>query len=78
MGALTDAGARVVDGARHEADTYRGDNTRPLGGYVAVLFIYGALVAVTALAAAVTGRTLPTRWRVQDLVTVSLGTHKLS
>ncbi len=78
MGALTDAGARVVDGARHEADAYRGDNTRPLGGYVAVLFIYGALVAVAALAAAVTGRTLPTRWRVQDLVTVSLGTHKLS
>ena len=44
MGDLTEAGAQVVDGARHEADAYRGDNTRPLGGYVAVLLIYGAVV----------------------------------
>lgn len=78
MGDLTDASAQVVDGARQEADAYRGDNDRPLGGYVAVLFIYGAVVAVATLAAALTGRTLPARWRVQDLVTVSLGTHKLS
>lgn len=78
MGDLTEAGAQVMDGARHEADAYRGDNTRPLGGYVAVLLIYGAVGAAATLAAAVTGRTLPARWRVQDLITVSLGTHKLS
>jgi Protein of unknown function (DUF1360) len=78
MREVTEAGAKVVDGARHEADEYRGDNPRPLGGYLAVLVIYGLLVAVAALLAAVTGRTLPTRWKLQDLVTVTLGTHKLS
>lgn len=78
MGELTDAGAQVVDGARHEAEAYRGDNPRPLGGYVAVLVIYSVVVAVATVAAVLTGRTLPTRWRVQDLITVTLGTHKLS
>jgi Protein of unknown function (DUF1360) len=36
------------------------------------------LVAVATALAAVTGRTLPARWRLQDLSTVTLGTHKLS
>lgn len=31
MGELTETGAQVVDGARKEADAYRGDNPRPLG-----------------------------------------------
>lgn len=78
MNEVTDAAADVVGRARQEADTYRGDNPRPLGGYVAVLTIYGALVAVTTVVAAATGRRLPARWRVQDLITVSMGTHKLS
>jgi hypothetical protein len=75
----TQSGAQdVADVARHEAAVYRGDNPRPLGGYLAVLGIYCAVVAVASVFAALTGRTLPTRWRVQDLVTVTLGTHKLS
>ncbi len=78
MGELTDASAQAVDGARQEADAYRGDNPRPLGGYLVVLAIYSVLVAVATVLAAVSGRRLPTRWRVQDLVTVTLGTHKLS
>ncbi len=36
------------------------------------------MVAAATVAAVVTGRRLPARWRVQDLVTVTLGTHKLS
>ncbi|ORB74348.1 DUF1360 domain-containing protein [Mycobacterium scrofulaceum] len=78
MGEVAEAKAEVVDGARREADAYRGDAPRPLGGYLAVLAIYGAVVAVATVAALLTGRTLPTRWRVQDLITVTLGTHKLS
>jgi hypothetical protein len=75
----TQSGAKdVADVARHEAAVYRGDNPRPLGGYLAVLGIYCTVVAVASVLAALTGRTLPTRWRVQDLVTVTLGTHKLS
>jgi hypothetical protein len=72
------AAADVADVARHEADVYRGDNPRPLGGYLVVLSVYCVLVAVATVLAAVTGRTLPTRWRLQDLVTVTMGTHKLS
>jgi Protein of unknown function (DUF1360) len=75
---MTDTGADMVGRARQEADTYRGDNPRPLGGYLAVMTIYGVLVAVTTAVAAATGRRLPERWRVQDLLTVSVGTHKLS
>ncbi|MEE6176228.1 DUF1360 domain-containing protein [Mycobacterium sp. 050134] len=80
MGNVTDGAPvdQVLDGARQEADAYRGDNPRPLGGYVAVLCIYSAVVLVATLAALVTGRRLPARWPLQDLVTVTLGTHKLS
>jgi hypothetical protein len=49
-----------------------------LGGYVAGLVGYSVVVAVATVAAVLTGRTLPTCWRVQDLITVTLGTHKLS
>lgn len=78
MGEVAEAKTEVVDGARREADAYRGESPRPLGGYLAVLVIYSAVVAVATVAALLTGRTLPTRWRVQDLITVTLGTHKLS
>lgn len=78
MGELTEAGAQVAGSARQEADAYRGDNERPLGGYLAVLAVYGAVVTVAVLAALVSGRRLPARWRVQDLLLLTLGTHKLS
>jgi hypothetical protein len=78
MGEVTDAGAEVIDGARHEAQVYRGDNPRPLGGYLVVMGAYGLLVILTTVIAALTGRRLPDRWGMQDLVTVTLGTHKLS
>ena len=79
MREVTQAGADdVVDAGRHEADVYRGDNPRPLGGYLAVLGVYCAAVAVATVLAVVTGRRLPAGWRVQDLITVTLGTHKLS
>jgi hypothetical protein len=68
----------AVAAARHEADFYRAGNPRPLGGYLAVLSVYGIVVAVATVFATATGRRLPTRWRVQDLITVTLGTHKLS
>nr|AJK74019.1 hypothetical protein RC58_02510 [Mycobacterium avium subsp. paratuberculosis] len=78
MGELADTGAQVVDGARREAQAYRGDNPRPLGGYLAVLVVYGLVVTAATLAALASGRSLPTRWRAQDLLILTLGTHKLS
>ncbi|OBA62484.1 hypothetical protein A5647_07900 [Mycobacterium sp. 1100029.7] len=78
MGELTQAGDRVVDGARREADVYRGDEPRPLGGYVVVLLVYGLVVSAATVLGVVTGRRLPSQWRLLDLATVTLGTHKLS
>ena len=74
MGDVTEMAKR----AQQEAEAYRGDNPRPLGGYVAVLVVYGTVVAFTTVIAAATGRKLPERWRIQDLITVTCGTHKLS
>lgn len=69
---------RVVGTARDEAQAYRQGEERPLGGYVAVMGIFFALVAGAAGLAAATGRTLPSRIGAYDLVLLTLGTHKLS
>ena len=68
----------VAARASREADEYRGDNPRPLEGYVGVLGIYAILVALMAVVATASGRKLPERWPLQDLITVTIGTHKLS
>lgn len=78
MGDMTGAAAGVAEQARQAADEYRGDNPRPLAGYLVALAAYGAVVAVTAVTAVATGRRLPDRWRQQDLFIVTLGTHKLA
>ncbi|BBZ14546.1 hypothetical protein BST20_00485 [Mycobacterium branderi] len=74
MGDVREIGKR----ARQEAEAYRGDNPRPLGGYLVVLFVYGTVIAVTAIVASLTARRLPERWLTQDLLMVTCGTHKLS
>lgn len=74
----TRAADGIADAAKREADTYRGDNPRPLEGYAIVLLVYGGLVAGLTVAAAATGRSLPQRWSAGDLLTVTMGAHKLS
>ena len=68
----------IAHRARREADAYRGDNPRPLGGYLAVMSTYISIVALAGIGTVATGRTLPERWRAQDLFTVAVGAHKLS
>ncbi|WP_182347423.1 DUF1360 domain-containing protein [Tomitella gaofuii] len=68
----------AVDAARRQADEYRGDAERPLGGYLTVMAVYGLLVATAAISVTLTGRSLPERWTVQDLATVAIGGHKLA
>src|SRR5205085_793143 len=58
-----------------EADAYRGDEQRPLGGFVAVMGIYGAIVAAASLLAR---RRLPERLAWGDLALISVATHKVS
>jgi hypothetical protein len=68
----------IAERAHREAAAYRGDQDRPLSGYVMVMGIYACVVTLAGVVALVTGRVLPERWRVHDLLTVAVGTHKLS
>lgn len=78
MPQATESGDGVAARARQEADAYSSGNPRPLGGYALVLLAYGTLVALAAVLAAATGRTLPRQWSTKDLLIVTLGAHKLS
>jgi hypothetical protein len=51
---------------------------RPLDGYVVAMGAFGALAASFAAAAKVTGRPVPDRVSAQDVVLISIATHKLS
>jgi hypothetical protein len=51
---------------------------RPLDGYVVTMSAFGALAASFAVAAKVTGRPVPERVSAQDVVLISIATHKLS
>jgi hypothetical protein len=51
---------------------------RPLDGYVVAMGAFGALAASFAAAAKVTGRPVPERVSTQDVVLISIATHKLS
>jgi hypothetical protein len=71
---LTD---RAEDKARTESATYRHGEGRPLGGYVVLMGIFGALVAAVAGITMATRQTLP-KLSVKDLVLLTMSTHKLS
>src|ERR671912_640704 len=51
---------------------------RPLDGYAAAMGGFGVLAASLAAAAKVTGRPVPDRPSTQDVVLISIATHKLS
>ena len=78
MGEVKQMAGSVAERARREAEAYGGDEPRPLSGYVAILSVYTAVVTLAAAVAATSGRRLPDRWQIQDLITVTLGSYKLS
>lgn len=70
--------ADAVANAREEASAYRQGEDRPLGGYLAIMAVFGALLAgAVGLAAAQRRRTslTVTPW---DVTLLAAGTHKLS
>ncbi len=73
--------ADAIDGIRAaiqpEAQAYCNGEDRPLGGYVLVMAVFGALVAGAAGLAGATGRK-PPQLGPFDLLLIALGTHKLS
>ena len=68
----------VAQAAKAEADAYRGDEDRPLGGYVVIMAVFGALLTGAAGLAFATGRKLPHGVGPWDLLLMAAGTHKLS
>ena len=51
---------------------------RPLGGYAVLTGVFGAALGGALLAARVTGRDLPQRIDLQDVVFAGVATHKVS
>ncbi|OJF09848.1 DUF1360 domain-containing protein [Couchioplanes caeruleus] len=51
---------------------------RPLGGYAAMMGTFGVLAGSLGVAAKITGRAVPERPSVADVVLISIATHKLS
>jgi Protein of unknown function (DUF1360) len=68
----------VAQAAKAEADAYRGDEDRPIGGYVVVMAVFAALVSGVAGLAFATGRRLPPGVGPWDVLLLAAGTHKLS
>lgn len=64
--------------AGREAAAYKDGQPRPLGGYLAMMGIYGAGTAVAAAGTALARRALPERVSAADLIPMVLTTHKLA
>jgi hypothetical protein len=61
-------------GAEYAAD----DEPRPLAGYAALTAVFGAGMTGGLVAAHRSGRSLPERFSVQDVLMAGVATHKLS
>jgi hypothetical protein len=64
--------------ARSQAAAYRHGADRPLGGYLAVLGIYGSGTLAASGLARLLGRTPPERLSPWDVVQLTLATHKVA
>lgn len=62
---------------RAEADEYRHGEPRPIGGYVALMTVFGAIAGLVGAIAALTGTGIR-RITPYELLLISIGTHKLS
>lgn len=78
MNTLEVTRARLVAVARAQRGQYAGDADRPLGGYLATMTAYTAVVSALAAAARVTGREVPDGLPIKDVALSALATHKLS
>ncbi len=72
----------MLDSVRERAHAisrqYANGHRRPLSGYVATLSTYTAVTGGLALLARLNGSRLPERLSTQDVVLMSIATHKLS
>jgi hypothetical protein len=63
---------------QRQAAAYKNGHDRPLGGYLALLSIYGGGTALTAATARALGRTPPDRLGPWDVAQLTVATHKVA
>lgn len=68
----------VQQWARRQAEEYRDGADRPLGGYLAVLGVYGGLVGTLGGLGRLLGRRVPDRIGAGDVALLTVATHRLS
>lgn len=68
----------MVERLRRVRSAYAGDDRRPLGGYLASLVSYAALVGAATLVGRRRGVRLPDRSSPGDVVLLAVATHKAS
>jgi Protein of unknown function (DUF1360) len=69
---------KAVDAAKAEKARYGRGEDRPLGSYLAVSSVYGAVVAALTGLVHARGRGLPDRIELTDVALTAVATHKLS
>jgi uncharacterized protein DUF1360 len=69
---------KLRDWAQRQAGAYRHGEDRPLGGYLALVTVYGSGTLAAAVAAKLLGRRAPNGIAPWDLVQLAVATHKLS
>lgn len=75
---MKDSVRQLRNWAKDQADEYRGDESRPLAGYLAAIGSYVAAAGASAVAVRVTGKKysgVATPW---DVIWLGLASHKLS
>jgi hypothetical protein len=78
MSVLADVKSRVTSLVRSEQDRYSGSAPQPLGGYLATMSVYSALVGTLAGVTRLTGQAIPDTLATRDVVLHAVATHKLS
>ena len=66
--------SRLSGLARSEKDRYSGAAQQPLGGYLATMSVYSALVGTLAGLARLTGRAIPDELATRDVVLHAVAT----
>jgi Protein of unknown function (DUF1360) len=72
---MGDVSTKLMSGVARE---YAPDEERPLGGYLALMGVYTAVVGAAAAVARASGRHLPERISFGDLALVTVATHKIA
>jgi Protein of unknown function (DUF1360) len=78
MTTFTELKDRLTGAASAQGARYSGGADRPLRGYAVTMTVYASLVGALAGLARMTGRDIPERLDVTDILLSAAATHKLS